>query len=340
MRRGLSVDRRGRHTAENGLSRLSTISIIVPVYFNEGSLRELHARLSDALREVELEDDAEFVFVDDGSGDSSPDILRSLASEDPRVRCVFLSRNHGSFTAIRAGLHYCRGRCALIISADLQDPPELLPQMVRHWREGLDTVMATRESRSDPLASRMFSSLAYRVLRSTALPSLPPGGFDFVLIDRKVIDAVGRISEHNTTLMGLIAWMGFRQASLPYHRESRSSGSSRWSFWKKIKYLIDSMLAFSYVPIRLMSALGGLIAVGGFLYAIVLIVLKFTHGIDAPGWTALMVALLILSGCQFLAIGVIGEYLWRALAESRSRPLFFVQETLGIEDRQPPMEEP
>lgn len=315
---------------------MPTLSVIVPVYFNESSLQELHQRLSSAIAEAGLESDAELIFVDDGSADASRETLRAIANSDPRVKCLFLSRNFGSFTAIRAGLSHSSGRCALIISADLQDPPELLTEMLQRWREGMHTVMATRDSREDPLLERALASMAYRLLRATALPSLPEGGFDFVLIDRKVIDSVNQISEHNTTLMGLIAWMGFTQSSIPYHRGSRSGGKSRWTFWKRFKYLLDSLLAFSYVPIRLVSGAGAILALGGFLYAFALIVLKMTQGIDTPGWTALMVAVLILSGFQLFALGFIGEYLWRALAESRRRPLFFVAESIGFEDEMAP----
>lgn len=300
------------------------LAVVVPVYFNAGTLGELHRRIDEAVSSIPGAPALEFLFVDDGSGDSSRDVLRSLAASDERVGTVFLSRNFGSFTAIRAGLDHVDADCVAIISADLQDPPELLAEMFLRWREGEETVMAVRASRSDPWASRLMSRASYSLLRKLALPELPPGGFDFVLVDRRVHHALRQVGETNTSLLGLILWVGFRQCSVPYHRGERGDGSSRWTFWKKFKYLVDSLLAFSYVPIRAMSTAGVLVALVGFSYALLLVVLKLTRGFDVPGWTGLMVVVLILSGFQFLALGIIGEYLWRTLDESRRRPLYLV----------------
>jgi len=310
---------------------LKKLSVVVPVYFNQETLEALHAQLQELT--THLPDDVvlEFVFVDDGSADDSRAILRAMAARDKRVRLVFLSRNFGSFTAILAGLNYASGDCTAIISADLQDPPGMIPQMYGRWLAGDKTVMAVRAKREDSWGARLFSSMAYSLLRRMALPTMPKGGFDFVLIDRQVKGVLIRTGERNTSLMGLIVWAGFRQSQIPYTRRERAGGKSRWNFGKKLKYLIDSLLAFSYVPIRLMSAVGIIIGSAGFLYALVLIVMRLFQTFDVPGWTALMVVTLVLFGFLFLSLGIIGEYLWRTLDESRSRPVFIVEETVGIE---------
>jgi dolichol-phosphate mannosyltransferase len=296
------------------------VSIVIPVYFNEPNIPDLVA----ALERCAPGPDFEFVFVDDGSKDGSWALLEQHAAREPRARLVKLSRNFGSFTACVAGLAHARGDAAIIMSADLQDPPELIAPMVARWREGHDVVMAEREARDEGLLQRLLASAYYRAMRRWALPDMPLGGFDFVLIDRKVIDAVVPIREKNTSLMGLILWAGFRRASIPYTRRAREKGRSMWTIGKKLKYFIDSFVAFSYFPIRLVQGVGALLALAGFVHAAVVIVLRLTHGISVQGWSALMVVVLVLGGIQLLMLGVIGEYLWRTLDETKGRPLYVV----------------
>ena len=311
---------------------MKRLSVVVPVYYNQQTLVDLHAKISEQEQALKGRAELEIVFVDDGSGDDSRKILRSLAAQDPRIRLVFLSRNFGSFTAILAGLHYATGDCIAIISADLQDPPEMIPQMFEKWEGGDKTVMAVRENRKDSWGARLFSKMAYVIIRRMALPTMPEGGFDFVLIDRQVRDVLVRIGERNTSLMGLILWVGFQQSQIPYTRGVRGGGTSRWTFGKKFKYLIDSLLAFSYIPIRFMSGIGVVIGGTGFVYALVLVIMHFFNAVEVPGWTALMVVTLVLFGFLFFSLGIIGEYLWRTLDESRSRPVFIVDETIGVPD--------
>ena len=311
---------------------MKTLSIVVPVYYNRETLESLHTRFCELEHDLPDDTQLEFVFVDDGSGDDSRTILRALAERDKRVHLVFLSRNFGSFTAILAGLNHASGDCIAIVSADLQDPPEMIPAMYRKWLEGDKTVMAVRAKREDSWGARLFSSMAYVILRRMALPTMPKGGFDFVLIDRQVKDVLIDIGERNTSLMGLVLWVGFKQSQIPYTRQERAGGTSRWTFGKKFKYLIDSLLAFSYIPIRLMSGVGIVIGGAGFIYALVLMGMRIFGTLEVPGWTALMVVTLVLFGFLFLSLGVIGEYLWRTLDESRSRPVFIVEETVGFED--------
>jgi dolichol-phosphate mannosyltransferase len=273
----------------------------------------------------------EVVFVDDDSGDRSRDILREIAKREPeKVRLVFLSRNFGSFNAILAGLDYATGDCVVIISADLQDTPEMIPEMFERWQAGDQTVMAVREKREDSFLDRLSSRLSYAIIRRIALPAFPKGGFDFVLIDRRIRDIIVGIGEKNTSLMGLIVWVGFRQNQILYTRQARIAGRSRWTLGKKIKYLIDSVLAFSYAPMRLMSAIGVLLGIAGLCYAVFLFVRRLTGQVEVQGWTALMVAVLVLFGFQFLAMGVIGEYIWRILDSVRRRPPFIIDEVIGV----------
>lgn len=295
------------------------LSVVVPVYGNALNLPDLFPALEKAVGP-----EAELVFVDDRSPDDSWDLLQEYARRRPRTQAVRLSRNFGSFTACVAGLSRANGKAAVLISADLQDPPELIPEMVALWKRGRQVVLAARREREEGLLQRAFSRFYYSVMRRFVFPEMPRGGFDFVLIDRVVIDAVVQAAEKNTTLMGLILWLGFDRETIHYTRRRREKGRSMWTLRKKAKYFIDSVLAFSYFPIRIVQGFGAMMAFGGFAYALFLIVLKFTDGIPIQGWTALMVVNLMIGGGIFLVLGVMGEYVWRILDEVKRRPLFVI----------------
>ncbi len=296
------------------------VSIVVPVFHNEENLPDLVRALEKSTAGI----DVEFVFVDDGSRDGSWAWLERWVMHEPRATAVKLSRNFGSFTACAAGLAHARGKAAVIIAADLQDPPELIPEMVCRWREGHEVVLAVRDRRIEPLLQRTLAGVYYRLMRRWALSDMPVGGFDFCLIDRKVIDTVTSIEERNSSLMGLILWTGYRRSQIPYTRRAREKGRSMWTLTKKLKYFVDSLVAFSYVPIRLMQGLGALIAVLGFAWATLIVVLRLNNDIAIEGWSALMMVVLVLGGLQLLTLGVLGEYLWRTLDETKRRPLYLV----------------
>lgn len=309
---------------------MKRLSVVVPVYYNAETLEELYRRLCAMHDPLADRTRLEIVLVDDGSKDRSREILERLAARDPgRVRTVLLSRNFGSFNAILAGLTYATGDCIAVISADLQDPPEMIPAMYERWEAGDRTVMAVREKREDPLMTRVFSRISYAILRRLALRDFPKGGFDFVLVDRQVRDIIVGMGERNTSLMGLIVWVGFTQSQIHYTRRGREEGTSRWTFWNKFKYFVDSILAFSYAPMRFMSGVGFLLAFLGLCYALFLIVRRLSFNVMVPGWTALMVVVLVLFGFQFVAMGVTGEYIWRTLDEVRRRPAFIVDRVIG-----------
>lgn len=296
------------------------LSIVVPVYYNEENLPDLVAAFARATAGL----DVEYVFVDDGSGDGSWPWLARFVAGEPRATAIRLSRNFGSFTACTAGLAHARGRAAVIISADLQDPPELIPAMVREWRDGHEVVLAVRNRREDPWHQRLAASLYYRLMRRWALPDMPRGGFDFCLVDRKVVDIVTGIDERNTSLMGLVLWTGFRRCEIPYTRRAREKGRSMWTLAKKLKYFADSLVAFSYTPIRIVQGAGAVIASLGFVWAVTILVLRLRGVIEIEGWATLMFVVLVLGGIQLVTLGVLGEYLWRTLDETKRRPSYLV----------------
>jgi dolichol-phosphate mannosyltransferase len=309
---------------------MNLVSVVIPVYFNEESLPILYERLAEVAKDIKRAS-FEFIFVDDGSGDRSFEILEELSKRDSHVKIVKLSRNFGSFVACLAGLSYARGDCAAIIAADLQDPPELLKQFYEKWEKGSKVVCAVRESRKENPVKVFLANIYYRLMKFIALKDMPKGGFDFVLIDRKVIDVLVHVKEKNTTLMGQILWTGFSMDVVYYCKEERKHGKSKWSLSKKIKYFIDSFLAFSYFPIRIISMSGIFIALLAFLYGIYAIIKKILFGVDVPGFTTLIVVILFTSGTQMIMLGVVGEYLWRNLEETRKRPIFIVDRLIGIE---------
>jgi len=306
------------------------ISIVVPVYWNEGSLPLLKAEFEEIADEFPSED-FEFIFVDDGSGDKSFMVLEELASQDERVKLVQLSRNFGSNIAILAGLSHAQGDAVAVISADLQDPPQLIPQMIREWQQGTEVVLAARATRDDPWLSRLFASTFNRLYRRFVFPDFPPNGFDFMLIDRQVVEIIVQLQEKNSYIFGQVMWVGFNRTVLEYDRTEREHGQSMWTFTKKIKYFIDAFSAFSYLPLRLASFAGGMMAIIGFIYAFIVLFLRVTTGFDVEGWASMIIVLLIVSGTQLILMGVMGEYLWRVLDESRKRPTFIVRRRVNLD---------
>ena len=309
---------------------MTLVSIVVPVYFNAETLPALVARLRDVAAGLPALD-FELLFVDDGSGDDSFGVLRREADADPRVRALRLSRNFGSNAAILAGLSHARGDCCVVIAADLQDPPELIPELVRNWQDGAEVVLAARRDRDDPFPSKLFAALFNRLFRKLVFPDFPPNGFDFLLVSGRVARLLVEMAERNSYIFGQVMWVGFERRVVYYDRAARAGGQSRWTMTRKIKYFIDAFTAFSYVPVRAASALGVLLAVTGFLYAVVVAVFRLLGLIQEPGFSAVMVAVLILSGAQLVVTGLIGEYLWRVLEETRRRPAFVVASTLNLE---------
>lgn len=317
---------------------MSLVSIVTPVYHNAASLPDLLACFQ-RLADKNPADRFEFVFVDDGSRDNSFAVLESLAASEARVQVIKLSRNFGANPAVLAGLSYARGDAVAVIAADLQDPPELIHDMLSLWRQGKKVVLAAREGRDDPGVTALLANTFYALFRRFAIKSMPRQGFDFFLIDRQVCGIVTQIQENNAYLMGLILWLGFDPAIVYYHRRERDPryGRSMWTFVKKTKYFTDSFVAFSYAPVRFATLIGLALGFLGLLYAALIIVNRILFGIDAEGWSSLMVVLLVVSGAQMFMIGILGEYLWRTLDETRRRPRFIVERVIQ-HDREPSAE--
>ncbi|UOQ97093.1 glycosyltransferase family 2 protein [Hymenobacter sp. 5317J-9] len=307
------------------------LSVIIPCYFNEENIpvtsRELVANEVNFPPEVTFE----YVFVNDGSGDDTLGALRRAQAEFPgRIRVVDLAGNVGSYNAIVAGMAHATGDCLAVITADLQDPPELMARMYEHWRQGFKLVIGNRQDREETGLSQTLAKTFHWLMKKLALRNIPDGGFDFVFFDRQVATEVLKLHERNSNVFYLMVWLGFAYVNIPYTRRKRQIGKSRWTLSKKIKLLIDSLMAFSFVPIRAISVLGlglGLIAL---IYGLYVIALKFLHPNEPAGWTTLMVVLLVVSAFQMVALGVIGEYVWRGLDAARQRPLYVVRDVYEL----------
>jgi glycosyltransferase involved in cell wall biosynthesis len=303
----------------------SQIVSILVFFFNEQSnLPLLRQRVTAVIGRSDF--NAEVVLIDDGSVDSSGRLASDWVAEDSRICYLRLSRNFGSHAAVAAGLQHCTGDCAVIMAADLQDPPEVIPQLVQQYEAGYDVVWACRSERhGESWFTIAAANSYYRLMRWMGLPNMPPRGADFLLVSRKVIDAVNRYPEKHTSILAMILWMGFRQTFIHYVKQARHSGKSKWSLSKKIKLLIDSVVSFSYVPIRAVSLIGLLLASAGITFAFVLVILWFFDRVTSgTGYAALMSILLTGQGLILLTLGILGEYLWRTFDESRGRPRFII----------------
>lgn len=302
------------------------INVVVPV-LNEEECLPLFYEAVKAVTDDLSEYDWEFVFVDDGSTDRTSEILRTLRERDPRVSVLQLARNFGSHSALRAGIDFARGDAVITISADLQDSPELFRSFVAHWREGYHTVWGVRAQRDDPWSKTLLATLFYKTIGRMALPGFPPGGMDCGLFDRKVIEVLRQIPDrHNITFMSIF-WMGFRQKYVPYRREARKLGTSKWPLGKRIRSALDVLTAFSAAPLRLASYCGVATAGLSFLaFPVVLLTRAFSGG--DLGWSALILALFFLVGIQLIALGILGEYVWRMAQEVRGRPYYVLMDEL------------
>jgi glycosyltransferase involved in cell wall biosynthesis len=312
------------------MSGVQRFSAVVAAYNEEGNIPLLYARLC-ALDWAALGLEPEFVFVDDHSRDRTPDILASLAAADPRVKVLRFSKNFGSHKAFTAGLESCGGDAAVILAADLQDPPESIPMLVAKWREGAKVVWAVRGSREGESAlTRVLSRTYYFLMRRFSDVPPPVQGADFLLVDRRVINELKNSPEKHTSLLSLIQWMGFDQAEITYAKAARHSGRSSWTLRKKVKLAVDSFVSFSYAPVRLASGCGVLFALSGFTYAAVIAIRAIVLGSPVQGWSSLMCVLLIVSGVQLVMLGILGEYLWRTFDETRGRPRFVVEKRINL----------
>lgn len=301
------------------------ITFVVAVYHNEGALSRTHEKIRAVFQNEVAHHEYEIVFVDDGSKDGSLREIMNLREQDPRVKVITFTRNFGQMAAMLAGFKEATGDAVINISADLQDPVALIPQMVETWKGGAEIVICHRTDRADSLSAKVFSRLAYGVMRMSH-PQIPPGGFDFVLMDRKVMDAFNAIDVRHRYFQGDLLWTGYRTSFIPYVRLKRTIGKSQYNFGKKLKNFLDAVLDASYLPIRFISLLGLITSGLGVLYS-VSIVFSWLRG-ETPfsGWAPIMIAILLVGGLIMVMLGVIGEYIWRINEEVRKRPNYVVRD--------------
>jgi polyisoprenyl-phosphate glycosyltransferase len=306
------------------------LSIVVPCYNEEAVLRELHRRLVAILEQME-DTSFEIIYMDDGSRDQTPDILRQLQASDSRVRVVALSRNFGHQIAVSAGLEHASGDAIVIIDADLQDPPEVIPEMIERWRDGYDVVYGLRANRAGETTFKRWTAKAfYRLINRLSEIEIPLDVGDFRLLDRKVVDVLLTMPERDRFLRGMVSWIGFKQVAVIYDRAPRQAGKTKYPLIKMLRFAVDSVISFSFVPLRLAIWVGfGAIAASfaGIVYALV-IRLYTTDWVR--GWASIFTAILFLGGVQLITLGIVGEYVGRIYAEVKLRPLYVVRERLGF----------
>ncbi|MEM7215374.1 MAG: glycosyltransferase family 2 protein [Pseudomonadota bacterium] len=319
----------------SGISRSNDgkpeLSVVVPAYNEEESLAPFLRRLLNSLKSAT--DSFEIIFVDDGSSDKTAARVASANSIVPQVKLVRLSRNFGKEAALNAGIAHAQGRAVVQIDADLQHPPELIPELVQHWRNGTEIVYGARQSRNgeSPLR-RLLANCFYRVFRSLADVKLMNGLGDFLLMDRKVVDALLSLPERERFTKGLYAWVGFSRLAVPFEVERRQEGISGWNLLKLFSFGINAIVSFGTVPLKVWTYIGLTLALPSLAYGIFTIIKTLVFGIDVPGYASLMVAICFFSGVQLCGLGIIGEYLGRVLAEVKQRPIYLVRETVGFHE--------
>ena len=306
---------------------MSKISIVVPVYYNSDTLMDLYEDMKAKI--LGVIGDYELVFVDDGSGDNSWEIMGQIQEMDDNVRCVKLSRNFGEHAALLAGLSVCTGDCAVTKQADLQEDSGLVLEMYDSWKKGNKVVLAVRRSRDESKVKVFFANMYYLLIRKFVNKNMPVGGCDCYLIDRKVIEVLQLLDEKNSSLTLQVLWAGFKTDYVYFDRKNREKGKSRWTLSKKIKLVVDSMMSFSYVPIRMMTFVGIVFNLCAVALFISVLVEFFTVGTPVAGWSSLMCVILCSFGLVLLMLGILGEYIWRALDAARTRPPFIIDEEVG-----------
>jgi len=310
----------GGRESESGENLLS---IVVPAFNEQDVLTAFHARLASVMDALDM--DSEVIYVNDGSRDDTQDVIRRLRLRDPRVALLDLSRNFGKEIAMTAGLEHARGEAIVIIDADLQDPPELIPELVRHWREGWDMVYAQRVERlGETMLKKITARWFYCLMQRVGRVRIPENVGDFRVMSRRAVDSLLRLRERHRFMKGLFAWIGYPQKGIPYQRDSRFAGRTKWDYWRLWNFALDGITSFTTTPLKWATYLGLLTALGSFAYAVVIILQKLLYGNPVKGYPSLMVVILFLGGVQLIFLGIIGEYLGRMFDETKARPLYFI----------------
>lgn len=307
-------------------------SVVVPVYNEEEVIHESYKRLKKVMDSIGEE--YELIFINDGSRDKTIESITQIALADKKVKVIDFSRNYGHQTAITAGMDYSVGKCIVVIDADLQDPPEVIPKMIQKWKEGYEVVYGKRaERKGETFFKKITSAGFYRLLRSMTDVDIPLDTGDFRLIDRKVCDALKSVNERNRYVRGIISWLGFKQTGVEFSRDKRFAGSTKYPLKKMLKLAFDGIASFSYKPLKLASYTGMLFSVLSFLYLIGLLVQKiFFMKSTVPGWTTIVALNLFFNGIVLIILGIIGEYIGRIYDEAKGRPLYVIREKINMDD--------
>lgn len=309
------------------------VSIVIPVYYNEKNLRPLYQDIKEKFID-KIDYEYEIVMVNDGSGDNSWQVMQELRDLDSNIHLISLSRNFGSHAAILCGLAHCTGDLAAVKAADLQEPTELILQMVERWKEGNRVVLAVRKARNEPLKQTFFPGLYYKIVRKCALTNMPQGGFDVYLLDRKVITVLTNLDERNSALTGQILWSGFKTDIVYYTRLAREVGTSKWTLRKKIRLVMDTLFSFSSLPITIVLGVGAFSMAIAIIWAIIVLIAKIAGYINVSGWTTLFIFNLFSFGIIMMTLGILGEYLWRTFDASRNRPPYIIEEDIQQERKE------
>ncbi|VEP13956.1 putative enzyme [Hyella patelloides LEGE 07179] len=313
-------------------SKLNTIelSVVIPLYNEEENIDYLFERLITVLDR--LQTTYEIICINDGSKDKTLKYLIDYHQKNSTIKVINLSRNFGKEIALSAGIDYTMGAAIIPIDADLQDPPELIGELVEKWREGYDVVYATRRSRKgETWLKRLTAKAFYQTIGKMSCVPIPSNTGDFRLLDRRVVEAIKKLPERTRFMKGLFAWVGYKQTSVMFDREPRFQGNTTWNYWKLWNFALDGIISFSFLPLKVWSYIGVSISFASLLYASFLIIRTLIFGIDVPGYASLMVAILFLGGIQLITLGIIGEYLGRVYEEVKRRPLYFVREQYGFD---------
>jgi glycosyltransferase involved in cell wall biosynthesis len=311
-----------------------SVSVVIPCFNEEANLRETHRRVTEAVSQAGIE--YEVVYVDDGSHDTTPELLRQLQDGDAHVRVVYFSRNFGHQFAVTAGLAHASGGAVIILDADLQDPPELMVEMIRLWEAGYEVVYGVRTDREGETRFKLLTArLFYRLIRWLSETEIPLDTGDFRLLDRKVVDVIVAMPERDRFLRGMVSWAGYRQIGIPYKRAPRFAGETKYPLGKMVRFAFDGIVSFSVKPLRLSTLMGFVFAGLALLAILYAMGMRLFTQRWVTGWTALIIAILFLGGAQLISLGIIGEYVGRLYGEAKHRPLYLVRETLGMDTRVP-----
>lgn len=312
---------------------MSKLSVIIPCYYNEDNIEPTTSVLISLEAQFDPPVDIEYILVDDGSKDNTLAEARRFQELHPaKVKVIKLSGNFGSYNAILAGMHYATGDVNVVLTADMQDPPELILKMYNYWKSGFKLVIANRTDREEPFFQRVFSNTYHRLMKKIAIKNIPDGGYDLVMFDQQLRKEVIKINEKNTNTLYLLSWLNYEYIAIPYTRRKREVGKSKWTLSKKIKLFVDSFVSFSYTPIKVISFISVIFSLLSFLYGLFIVLAKLFGIITVPGWAALMAVILFIASFQFIILSIIGEYLWRSLDASRNRPPFVVDEIYDIKE--------